>query len=83
MLRFFSRRHKPRRDQKQGAWDHRNQQGGAGYGATYGGGDTKLGAKEQKKRDKNIVPCRVILLDGSDLAVEIQVRHFTFQWYAT
>ena len=61
MLRFFSRRHKPRRDQKQGAWDHRDQ-------------THKLGPKEQKKRDKNIIPCRVILLDGTDLAVEIQVR---------
>lgn len=72
MLRFFSRRHKPRRDQKQGAWDHRNH-GVPSASSAVGANGAKLGPKEQKKRDKNIIPCRVILLDGTDLAVEIQV----------
>eukprot|EP00095_Tigriopus_kingsejongensis_P010206 snap_masked-scaffold704_size109063-processed-gene-0.4 protein:Tk10206 transcript:snap_masked-scaffold704_size109063-processed-gene-0.4-mRNA-1 annotation:"band -like protein 5" len=60
MLRFFSRRHKPRRDQKAGAAEH------------YGPLRPNSTDRDPRKRDKNIIPCKVILLDGSDLSIDVQ-----------
>ena len=58
MLRFFSRRKvKGRADQKVGG----GGRGGAG------------GRRFSGKYNKNILNCNIMLLDGSDLAIEIGV----------
>lgn len=33
-------------------------------------------AHHQQLKDKNILPCRIILLDGTDLSVDLSVRVF-------
>ena len=62
MLRFFSRR-KPRgrADQKGYYQQQQLEKERALQGV-------------KKKRDKNQLPCRIILLDGADLSIDIQVR---------
>lgn len=61
MLRFFSRR-KPRgrADQKGYYQQQQLEKERALQGV-------------KKKRDKNQLPCRIILLDGADLSIDIQV----------
>jgi hypothetical protein len=76
MLRFFSRRHKPRRDQKAGALErYGNLREGppppGGNAAGYRDRDPR--DADKRKKDKNLLPCRVILLDGADLPIDIQV----------
>lgn len=68
MLRFFSRRHKPRRDQKAGAAEQ--------YGYLRASGDRDHPASRReaaRKRNKNLLECKIILLDGSDITVDLQV----------
>ena len=70
MLRFFSRRKvKGRADQKVG--------GGGGGGGGPGGARRFSG-----KYNKNILNCNIMLLDGSDLAIEIGVS-FTLILYSS
>jgi hypothetical protein len=60
MLRFFSRR-KPRgRADQKGYYQQQQLQ--------------EKAANEQKKPNKNVLPCRIILLDGADLSIDISVR---------
>ena len=61
MLRFFSRR-KPRgrADQKGYYQQQQLEKERANQGL-------------KKKKDKNVLPCRIILLDGADLSIDIQV----------
>ena len=71
MLRFFSRRHKPRRDQKAGAAEQ--------YGYLRSSGDRDPSSRRggdaaaARKRNKNLLECKIILLDGSDITVDLQV----------
>ena len=71
MLRFFSRRKvKGRADQKVG--------GGGGGGGGGPGGSRRFSGKY----NKNILNCNIMLLDGSDLAIEIGVS-FTLILYSS
>lgn len=71
MLRFFSKRHKPRRDQKAGAWERHENNYGRGDNSRP---DNGYGGGARRKKPKNRLPCRVILLDGADLSIDIEVR---------
>ena len=83
MLRFFSKRHKPRRDQKAGALERYGnlRAAGAEGGPPPPGRASKAAtgpssSKERermRKANKNSLECRVILLDGADLPITIMV----------
>ena len=83
MLRFFSKRHKPRRDQKAGALERYGNlraagaEGGPpppGRAATAATGPLSSKERERmRKLNKHNLECRVILLDGADLPVTITV----------
>ena len=85
MLRFFSKRHKPRRDQKAGALERYGNlraagaEGGPpppGRSSTAATGPLSSRERERlRKLSKNSLECRVILLDGADLPVTIMVSH--------
>ena len=72
MLRFFSRRGRPRRDQKAAAAEqryahlrsHERERAAA----------ASKGAVPRTRPDKNLLQCKVILLDGTDLSLDIPVR---------
>ncbi len=61
MLRFFSRR-KPRGRADQKSYYQQQQ-------AT-----EKAKQDPRRKPNKNVLPCRIILLDGADLSIDISVR---------
>ena len=67
MLRFFSRRGKPRGAQKAAAHERHL----AKY-ASLRRGDS-ASAAEERKRNKHVLACKVILLDGEHLDVDISV----------
>ena len=84
MLRFFSKRHKPRRDQKAGALERYGnlRAAGAEGGPPPPGGRASAAAagppssrerERMRKLNKNNLECRVILLDGADLPITITV----------
>lgn len=61
MLRFFSRR-KPRgRADQKGYYQQQLEKEKASEGP-------------RRKANKNLLPCRIILLDGADLSIDISVR---------
>ena len=65
MLRFFSRR-KPRgRADQKGYYQHQQQLEREKALRENGGG--------KRKPNKNVLPCRIILLDGADLSIDISV----------
>jgi hypothetical protein len=65
MLRFFSRR-KPRgRADQKGYYQHQQQlEREKALRENVGG---------KRKPNKNVLPCRIILLDGADLSIDISV----------
>ena len=66
MLRFFSRR-KPRgRADQKGYYQHQQQ-------LEREKALRENGAGGKRKYDKNKLPCRIILLDGADLSIDIHV----------
>ena len=63
MLRFFSRR-KPRgRAEQKGYYQQQQLEK-----------EKANEGQKNRKRNKNLLPCRIILLDGSDLSIDISVR---------
>lgn len=84
MLRFFSKRHKPRRDQKAGALERYGNLRAAGAdggppppgrASTAATGPPSSKERERmRKLSKNNLECRVILLDGADLPVTIMKK---------
>ena len=63
MLRFFSKR-KPRgRADQKGYYQAQLERERS---------ENQLNGVK-KKRDKNVLPCRIILLDGADLSIDIHV----------
>ena len=84
MLRFFSKRHKPRRDQKAGALERYGNlraaadggppPPGRATGASASARPTSSKERERlRKLNKNSIECRVILLDGADISVSMMV----------
>ena len=84
MLRFFSKRHKPRRDQKAGALERYGNlraaadggppPPGRATGASASARPTSSKERERlRKLNKNSIECRVILLDGADISVSMTV----------
>ena len=66
MLRFFSRR-KPRgRADQKGYYQQQQLE------------KEKANQGLKKKPNKNVLPCRIILLDGADLSIDISVRNYYF-----
>jgi len=65
MLRFFSRRGRPRGDQKAAAE--------ARYAHLRS--DQLRQRQQQRGAAKHVIACKVILLDGSDLSIDIPVRN--------
>ena len=69
MLRFFSRR-KPRgRADQKGYYQQQQLE------------KEKANQGLKKKPNKNVLPCRIILLDGADLSIDISVRNNFFYHY--
>ena len=73
MLRFFSRRGRPRRDQKAAAEQRYYANLRHSDGPDHGGGRGRS-TSNRRSVDKRSLACQVILLDGSVIPIEIQVR---------
>ena len=76
MLRFLSRRHKPRREQKAAAAEHRKADP-YDRAVKGGGSGSHHGSHVSRRPNKNAIMCSIMLLDGSDLNLEVSVRKNT------
>ena len=80
MLRFFSRRGKPRGAQKAAA----HERHAAKYASLRRGDSSGVGvpsSAEERKRSKHLISCKVILLDGEHLDVDISVGQSHYEYF--